>query len=306
MMLDCPSLARLAAALTLGVALCAGAQTPANQIVSVPMTVVTTTLPPNLANPAAPGGIESKLQQITDSGKLKLNPNVQLSAPAELVFTPPPGITPNTAGLGQAATTLGPLLTGWPVCGGFVNGKLQPLCPPEPAIFVAEAVGSCPHGSFFDPNGSCWACPDGYQRTADPVTGATACSKADASVPLKRMGATFQGGICPKGSFFDPIRGGECYSCPDGYRRSAAHIDAPNACYVPAGESLVKAQRLRKTPWPHDCNGSSPSTTARRCSQRFGSAQLPRASPTSTPCCVPGATTGPTCRSATLRLPRDR
>jgi len=231
-----------------------------NEIKTIPLTVVTVAVPQTQQNPS---GLEQKLVQINDSGKQPINTQINSNP---VVLELPNSLTNqslkvNTAlGYGQAIdpTYLFAGKTGAPVCGGFWNGKLQAPCPPSPATFVAEAVGVCPAGSFPDLGAaSCWACPDGYTRTADSLTGATACAKADPSVPLKRMSAKFVSSQCPAGSFFDPIRGGECYSCPNGYKRSAAHIDAANACYVPAGEQLTKATRIKNTPWPHECSAGT-------------------------------------------------
>jgi hypothetical protein len=35
---------------------------------------------------------------------------------------------------------------------------------------------------------------------------------------------------CPKGTFLDPIRGGECWSCPKGYIRTLTHVEDAKAC----------------------------------------------------------------------------
>src|SRR5262249_43346214 len=55
--------------------------------------------------------------------------------------------------------------------------------------------------------------------------------------------AQYKGALCPAGSFFDPIRDGECWSCPQGYERSVFHIEANNACHQPAREQLFRAIR---------------------------------------------------------------
>ena len=88
----------------------------------------------------------------------------------------------------------------------------------------------CPGGQFWDPNGYCWSCPSGYTRTAAPVTRSNACTRwigpsATRSTLVKRL-------ACPSGSFFDLIRGGSCWSCPDGYVRTLASVEADNACAV--------------------------------------------------------------------------
>lgn len=86
----------------------------------------------------------------------------------------------------------------------------------------------CPKGQFWDPNGSCWSCPRGYARTAAPVTAKNACTRwrgpSFTRATLRKRLA------CPGGSFFDPTRGGSCWSCPDGYVRTLVPVDEPNAC----------------------------------------------------------------------------
>ena len=98
----------------------------------------------------------------------------------------------------------------------------------------------CSKGQFWDPNGYCWSCPGGYTRTAAPVTANNACAKwrgpSFTEAALKKRLA------CPDGSFFDPTRGGSCWSCPEGYMRTLAAITAPNACAagnIVAGASPV-------------------------------------------------------------------
>ncbi len=229
------------------------AQAQANEIVTKQLTVVTVPVPPSQQNP---GGLETQLIQIPDSSKLKINQDNAPKTPSSKVVVG--GNAPlkvNTAtGWGASTDPMYAGKSGAPTCGGYWNGKLQPKCPSQPATYVSEAVGACPAGSFVDLGAwGCYACPAGFNRTGDPVTSATACSKADASVSLQQMGAKLAGSLCPGGGFFDIIRGGECYTCPEGYRRSAAHVEASNACFVPAGERFARATRHQKTIWPHDC-----------------------------------------------------
>lgn len=225
-----------------------------NQIVTVPLTVVTVPVPPT---PQNPGGLEQQLIQIPDSSKLKINPDntPTTPSPAVNVSTPAPLKVNTASGWGPSNDPMYGGKSGAPTCGGYWNGKLQERCPPSPAIFVAEAVGTCPAGSFVDIGaGGCYACPAGFNRTGDAVTSDTACSKADASVGLHQTGAKLAGDLCPAGGFFHlTTRGPECYTCPEGYKRSAAPIDASNACFVPAGERFARATRHIKTVWPHDC-----------------------------------------------------
>lgn len=127
-----------------------------------------------------------------------------------------------------------------PLCGGMVDGKLQPPCGGKVAVFESDAVGKCSAGSFFDVGTwSCYSCPPGFKRSLTAVTGERACQKQDSSVQGKLTNATLRGTVCPKGSFFDPTRGGECWSCPEGYNRSAAPVEWKDACVRPAAEKFA-------------------------------------------------------------------
>lgn len=88
----------------------------------------------------------------------------------------------------------------------------------------------CSRGQFWDPNGYCFSCPQGYTRTASPVSAGDACARAigasTARAALKKSLA------CTSGSFFDLVDGGTCWRCPSGYVRTLAHVKAPNACAV--------------------------------------------------------------------------
>ncbi|MEQ9559397.1 MAG: ricin-type beta-trefoil lectin domain protein [Rhodospirillales bacterium] len=120
-------------------------------------------------------------------------------------------------------------LPGRPICGGAVGNQIQPACERQPAKFVGKARGDCPRGSFFDiGTWTCYSCPSGYQRTANSVTEWDACSK---DVPDQRMKASYKGqASCPSGTIMDPRNGGECWSCPSGYGRTLAAVDAWDAC----------------------------------------------------------------------------
>ena len=89
----------------------------------------------------------------------------------------------------------------------------------------------CPSGSFSDPRngGECWSCPSGYNRTWDPVTAGTACSKSVVG-PFSVAKFIKKPGSCASGSFFDPQNGGECWSCPSGYRRTLYAVSDSKAC----------------------------------------------------------------------------
>lgn len=120
-------------------------------------------------------------------------------------------------------------IPGRPVCGGAINGNLQPACDRQPAKYISKARKDCPRGSFFDVGTwTCFQCPSGYQRTANNVTEWDACSK---DVPDQTARAKYQSrAVCPSGAFIDPRNGGECWSCPSGYGRTLATVDAWDAC----------------------------------------------------------------------------
>jgi|JI10StandDraft_1071094.scaffolds.fasta_scaffold105666_2 hypothetical protein len=128
-------------------------------------------------------------------------------------------------------------------CGGIrPDGTFQPECPPEPAIFMGESSGLCPAGTFASPGTkTCWSCPAGYIRSAYPISGPRACYKADPSVKAVTSPATFLSKkFCPAGSFWDAFEEGMCWSCPDGYRRSATLITAPDACIAGTGGNRLE------------------------------------------------------------------
>lgn len=83
-------------------------------------------------------------------------------------------------------------------------------------------------------NNTCWSCPEGFDRTANPdVASRNACRRPGQTLNRR---ATYRGnatGIlrtdCPSGQFLHGLSG-RCYSCPSGYGRTLAGIDAPNAC----------------------------------------------------------------------------
>ncbi|MEQ9560824.1 MAG: ricin-type beta-trefoil lectin domain protein [Rhodospirillales bacterium] len=132
-------------------------------------------------------------------------------------------------------------MKGHSACGGLdARGNLQEPCGHRSAKFESKAVGKCPAGSFFDiGTWSCYTCPGGYNRNARAVTHARACEKP---VTPRTAPAKFEGkGECPKGAFSDPRNGGECWSCPDGYGRTANKVDKWNACGM-VGKKAVSAE----------------------------------------------------------------
>jgi len=97
--------------------------------------------------------------------------------------------------------------------------------------YVAQG---CPRGQFWDVYGgngllgACYKCPSKYSRTATHVNNSKSCKK--------RIGASFKKAskkgnfICPKTSFFDPRKGGECWSCPSKFNRNANPVTSDKSC----------------------------------------------------------------------------
>ncbi len=105
--------------------------------------------------------------------------------------------------------------------------------PVTESLVKATRVGGtgCKSGYFTDPRngGECWQCPSGYYRTLDAVTTGTACAKGIFG-PFSV--ASFGGavGSCSGSSFFDPLDGGTCWTCPASYRRTLNPVTSDGAC----------------------------------------------------------------------------
>jgi len=77
------------------------------------------------------------------------------------------------------------------------------------AEFKGKVNNPRPKGAFTDPHngGEYWTC-EGSNRTVFSVTSGKACEKITKAAWMK---AAYKGKFgCPKGSFFDPRKGGEC------------------------------------------------------------------------------------------------
>lgn len=189
--------------------------------------------------------------QFGDPSKLQLDQKSDVKAGGPVILSTPVASTPPAARFSYPTSPVGSA----PLCGGVVNGKPQPPCDSLHATYEGPARGTCPPGSFFDVGlWQCWSCPQGYERSAAAVDSARACARRDPNARGELGPARFMGPLCPPGSFHDPIRGGECWSCPAGYDRSIAHIDAGDACVRPARDDLTSAIRQKRTIWPHECS----------------------------------------------------
>ncbi len=87
----------------------------------------------------------------------------------------------------------------------------------------------CARGYFWDPNGKCYKCPDGYKRTVFAVTSGKACSqkvnsKFRSATRVKKPG-------CASG-FYD-VATNKCWECPKGFKRTLFPVTSGNACEKP-------------------------------------------------------------------------
>jgi hypothetical protein len=106
----------------------------------------------------------------------------------------------------------------------------------------AWGTTKCASGYFGDPNGGCYRCPTGYNRTLDSVTTKTACSKGifGPFAKTSKKGSWTLAKTCAKGTFGDP--NGKCYTCPSGYKRSAYPVTDKRACSMLVKEKTKKAK----------------------------------------------------------------
>lgn len=96
-------------------------------------------------------------------------------------------------------------------------------------------LGKCPKGQFVHTlNQTCYSCPKHYRRSANPhVSGAKACIKKTRAklAAGKYRGKAPKGLLCAKGTFYDPRKGGECWSCPASHaHRTINPVTNPKAC----------------------------------------------------------------------------
>ena len=107
-------------------------------------------------------------------------------------------------------------------------------------------------------NKTCWSCPKGYKRTANPdVAGKSACRKPRVSHTARakkhRKNARVAQG-CPKGQFWD-VKGGNgllgaCYSCPKSYRQTIHSVASAKACARTSAARLAKGRKRGKPGCP--------------------------------------------------------
>ncbi len=86
----------------------------------------------------------------------------------------------------------------------------------------------CDGGQFLDPDGYCYSCPNGYNRTAYPVTSDKACSQR-VRADYQRARKVGKAQNCGSGYFFD-IGTNKCWSCPEGFKRTVFAVDSDKAC----------------------------------------------------------------------------
>lgn len=138
------------------------------------------------------------------------------------------------------------------------NSGKQCSCPPRVDTSYSKAEKhekarflKCPKGQFLHTfNRTCYSCPKGYKRTTKKISSSKAClkrrtvkastenwvrrgNKVQRCPEFARTGTmnTCSGssGDCDK-VFFDPRKGGECWSCPKYYHRTVHAVTDGKAC----------------------------------------------------------------------------
>jgi hypothetical protein len=102
-------------------------------------------------------------------------------------------------------------------------------------------------GEFFDPRkgGECWKCPSNRpRRTAYSVTSDKACATKEV-IGEKLASATFKHKFkgCSGRGFYDPRKGGQCWTCPKGYDRTADAVTSNHACSKRVSEDYDPATK---------------------------------------------------------------
>lgn len=93
---------------------------------------------------------------------------------------------------------------------------------------------SCPDGQFWDiVDGNCHSCDAGYDmQVLEHVHSDRKCARG---IPEAFARATTSGKTC-NGGIWDPRNGGECWRCPDGFKRTIAPVNSGYACeYIGMG-----------------------------------------------------------------------
>lgn len=120
----------------------------------------------------------------------------------------------------------------WMVCWGprqICKGRYK-----SPTGAIRDAVAKikrCPRGTHKDSRNNCWKCPRGYVRRSTSPYNRRACARRGwARAKYHRRGALLGARRCSRGTFFDLIRGGSCWSCPVGTGRTTAAVYSSRAC----------------------------------------------------------------------------
>ena len=114
------------------------------------------------------------------------------------------------------------------------------------AKYLGKVKRAKPKGAFYDPRkgGEYWSCPSHYHRTVSPVTSAKACQRLHKA---QLMPAAFvKKFACDRGQFFDPRKGGECWSCPAKWQRTTRAVTSKQACTDRFGDILVDSAAMCK------------------------------------------------------------
>lgn len=125
-------------------------------------------------------------------------------------------------------------------CGGLN----QRACGWSKAAYRGKPLG-CPRGQFYHRGTRrCWSCPSGFKRTVFPIKSKKACQKRG-KVIAGFTRARLHGAVgCRRPAFFDPRAGGQCWTCPSGFRRTVWPVTSKKACKAkPACRSGLRKKK---------------------------------------------------------------
>jgi hypothetical protein len=113
---------------------------------------------------------------------------------------------------------------------------------------TGSLLKSCGKGKFANVGSTkCYTCPSGYRHNpAVKVNKTGVCYKP---AYTKHVGASLErslSGLKCSAGFYDPIDGGSCWTCPNGYKRSVSSVKSAKACVKSRPAKYLKADFKQK------------------------------------------------------------
>jgi len=113
---------------------------------------------------------------------------------------------------------------------------------------TGSLLTACKKGTFANAGSTkCYKCSSGYKHDGGKkVSTSGVCYKPAKTAHYKAAKkSTLVGLNCPKGTFFDAINGGSCWSCPGDYIRGVSAVNSSTACTKAVTPQFAKASFQR-------------------------------------------------------------